>query len=244
MTWIYDGSFEGFLCAVAHSYRTKCIPEKLTGGCAESTLFDAPKQIVTDTATAEKIYRAMETKLLPDIRKRIFHVFLCDDAPMERELLIFLRMAFKSQNAAQMLSNPIVYAVEQYEKRLFSTLHKMHAFTRFEQLADGSLYARIELPRNVLPLLGRHFVKRFGAERFIIHDLKRSIAAVYDTQRLQLLNVHDYDIPDRSEDEARFQALWKRFFDTVAIEARKNLKAQRGFVPLKYRKWMSEFGEA
>lgn len=242
-TWIYDGSFEGFLSAVAQSYLRRTIPGTLDTEAPQPGLFDEPVWIETDTVAAARLMDAMRKKLDRNTMQRIFQVFLCDDAPRERELLLYIHMGLKEPGLLLDPAHPVVYAVEQYQKRVLTTLHKMHGFTRFEQLHDSSFYARIEPPRNVLPLMGSHFRKRFRQERFIIHDLKRALALVYDTRELRLHSVHDYDIPERSDDEARFQALWKRFFDTVAIEERINPKLQRQWVPLQYRKWMNEFGE-
>jgi probable DNA metabolism protein len=108
-------------------------------------------------------------------------------------------------------------------------------------LEDGLLYAKIAPPRNVLPLLGKHFVKRLGTERFIIHDITRGWIVVYDGKSLQMHEVLDASVPRLHEDEKQFQELWRTFFHTVAIESRKNYKVQRNFVPLLYRELMTEF---
>lgn len=242
MRWEYDGSFEGFLCCVAKSYRDRALPDTLRDG-APPGLFDAPQWVETDAMTAKKVLEGIRDKLGHEHARCIFHAHLCDDSAPERDLLLYLRLGFKDVRHLQDLANPVVYAVEQYQKRVLSTLHKMHAFTRFEELSDGLLYARIAPPRNMLPILGTHFKKRFGTERFIIHDVKRATALTYESGTLRLHSVHDYDIPERSADEARFQDLWKRFFDTVAIDARLNSDLQRQHVPLKYREYMTEFGD-
>jgi hypothetical protein len=48
--------------------------------------------------------------------------------------------------------------------------------------------------------------------------------------------------PEPTPAEERFQALWRQYFATLAIEARTNLKQQQGKVPLKVRPWLVEFG--
>lgn len=241
MYWIYDGSFEGFLCVVAESYLRKSLPDQIDTEAPQPGLFDDPQWIDTSEVQARKLLKALRKKCSRETVQRIFHAFLCDDAPRERELLIYIRMGFKEPDLLREAAHPVVFAVEAYQKRVLRTLHQLNGFARFEQLDDGTLYARIDPPRNVLPLMGPHFRKRFRYERFIIHDLKRALALVYDTRTLHLHNVHDYDIPERSADEQKFQTLWKRFFDTVAVEARINPKLQRQWVPLQYRTFMTEF---
>jgi probable DNA metabolism protein len=53
--------------------------------------------------------------------------------------------------------------------------------------------------------------------------------------------VADFDLPLLSDNEEKFQKLWKLFFENVTIKKRKNLKLQQNFVPLLYRKYMTEF---
>jgi probable DNA metabolism protein len=113
----------------------------------------------------------------------------------------------------------------------------MYGFVRFEELEDGVLYAKIEGKFNILPFLGKHFTKRLSGCNFIIHDTKRELAYLNG----KIHQVADFKIPTLSKDEAKFQKLWKIFFNKVAISERKNLKLQQNFVPLLYRKYMTEF---
>ena len=241
MTWLYDGSFEGFLTALHSSYTHKNIPEILTSEASTLTLLSEHVRIETNHEVAQKVSKSIAEKFPKKIIERIYHVFLCDDMSRERELLIYIRMGFKDLRLFDDLTQPVVYTIEQHQKRLFSTIHKMFAFIRFEMLEDGLLYAKIAPPRNVLPLLGKHFVKRLGPERFIIHDITRGWIVVYDGKSLQMHEVLDASVPRMHEDEKQFQKLWRTFFHTVAIESRNNHKVQRNFVPLLYRKLMTEF---
>ena len=241
MTWVYDGSLEGFLTTVVESYERKRLPDAIVRVMPEETLFNDTEVIFTRDDAAAKLLEALRTKFPDTAFERLFHGFLCDDQPVERDLLLYIRLGFKEIVLLDQLSHPVVFAVEQYQKRVLSTLHKMHAFTRFEVLSDNTLYAQIDPPRNVLPLMGRHFRKRFSKERFIIHDLMRRKALIYDTRNIALESVHSFEIPDYHDDEAAFQKLWKRFFDQIAIEERLNSDLQRQHVPLLYRGHMSEF---
>ena len=86
-----------------------------------------------------------------------------------------------------------------------------------------------------------HFADRFKRERFIIHDRRRRKAGVY--ARGQWLE-RDFDVDllqYRSEQERNFEALWKGYFEHIAIEARKNPKLQANFVPKRFRNFVTEF---
>lgn len=241
MLWLYDGSFEGFLCTLHRSYAHKCIPDTVTSDISSLTLLSEPVTIVTDKDVAKKVSISIAQKFPKNIIERIYHVFLCDDTERERELLIYIRMGFKALSLLDDLSNPVVFAIETYQKRTLSTMHKMYAFTRFEMLEDELLYAKIAPPRNVLPLIGRHFVKRLGSQRFIIHDVQRGWITVWNGKDLQMHAVLNASVPEVHDKEKHFQSLWKTFFNAVSIESRENLRQQRNHVPLIYRDLMTEF---
>lgn len=42
-------------------------------------------------------------------------------------------------------------------------------------------------------------------------------------------------------EELQFRALWKRFYETVAIKERENPRCQNTFLPKRYRGTMTEF---
>jgi len=241
VTWLCDGSLEGFLCALYESFRLRRLPERLTRDRSTIDLFEEVYDIHTDDETAAKMMAHLRVQLAPDTLRRILHTTLCDDAAYERELLLYTRLALRDDKALHDLSQPVVFAIEGYEKRLMRVVHRMYGFVRFEMLEDSSLYARIAPPCNVLPLIGRHFAKRMEGERFIIHDTSRNLILVWDTVNLAVHPILEASAPILHAEEQRYRGLWKSFFESVAIEERKNYKAQRNFVPLLYREYMSEF---
>lgn len=241
MTWLYDGSFEGFLSMVYESYLTKSVPDTIAAGNTVPSLLDECRFITTDETLASKVALSIRERFSKPIVERIFHTFLCDDSNPERDLLLYIRLGFKHTHHLEDYAHPIVYAIHAYQRRVLSTLHKMNAYLRFKELDDHTLYGKISPPRNVLPLMGKHFQTRLRSETFIIHDTQRSLALVADNGRLRIEHIERYTEPVRSADEKHFNALWKTFFARVAIESRINTKLQKSHVPLKYRTYMTEF---
>jgi probable DNA metabolism protein len=239
--WCYDGTFEGFLSLVHESYIHKTIPDRITSDEPPASLLDERLWIETDEAIARRVGASLRERFSKETLQRIKHAFLCDDSAPERDLLLYIRLGFKSPRSLEDFAHPIVYAIHGYERRLLSTLHKMNAYLRFEELEDKTLYARIAPPRNVLPLMGGHFRTRLRGENFILHDTARSIALLHREGESSLVRVESFETPTLSVEEASFRRLWKTFFDSVAIESRLNPALQRSHVPLKYRTYMSEF---
>lgn len=241
MTLLYDGSFEGFLTLVYTVYYEKVTPTEIIKERPLETLFDTFNVIETDTHKAMKVLEALQAKWTKQNLQMVYNIFLCDTRDFELDLLNYIKLGFKSQKQLQNLNHDFVFNLTKLQKELFRFQHKMIAYARFEELEDKTLYAKIDGKFNVIHHLGRHFAKRFNTERFIIHDIKRSLAFLHTEQGKSIQRVYDYEEPTLSASEVKFQRLWKTFFKHVSIESRENLKLQQNHVPLLYRALMTEF---
>lgn len=79
----------------------------------------------------------------------------------------------------------------------------------------------------------------------MIYDRRRQKAVIHPAGKGWFLveEVDEQSVlgAETSDAEARFGELWKCFFKTITIEARKNPKLQNSLIPLKYRAFMKEF---
>lgn len=241
MILLYDGSFEGFLSLVYEVYYEKlavcCIVKKMP----ETLLFERFYEIFTDEVKSRKVLDAMTKHFTKEQQRTIFNIFLCDTRAYEMALLEYIRIGFKNPKELRNITNASLFYIQNLEKELLCLVHKMYGFTRFEELEDGTLYAKIETKFNIVPFLGEHFCKRLGNIPFIIHDVKRSLAFIKNDNLREIRSIASFDAPTYSEEEEHFKALWKSFFKAAAIESRYNPKLQQSWVPLLYRTYMSEF---
>jgi probable DNA metabolism protein len=166
---------------------------------------------------------------------------MCDTKKFEMALLEYIILGFKDIKQLFNINNPSVFYVETLEKELFRHVHKMTGFIRFEELDDKTLYAKIQTKFNVTYFLGKHFLKRFNNQNFIIHDIERKIAFVKIENHISIENIASFETPNLSQNEAKFQKLWSSFFNSVSIKERTNVELQQNLVPLIYRTYMSEF---
>lgn len=241
MRVFYDGSFEGFLTLVYDVYYSKLKPTAIIKEEPKELLFDPLYYIITDTHKAHKVHQSLQRKFSAENYKRIFHLFLCDTQSFEMALLEYIMLGFKNQMHLNNITIPAIFTLQNLERELLRLVHKMYGFTRFQELDDTTLYAKIETKYNVLPFLGDHFKTRLGKTPFIIHDIKRSLAYTCFDFQCTIKHIASYDIPKLSTDEIAIQNQWKIFFKHVAIETRHNPKLQKQLVPLLYRVYMSEF---
>lgn len=241
MNLVYDGSFEGFLTLVFEVYQKRLYVENIYTFSSTSLLsFDA-HEIRTNQEQAKRVFEAIKDKFEPKHFELIETTFLCDDKRDDKKVLEYIILGFKNQKNLYNINIATIFELRELQKEYFSLVHKMKGFVRFEELSDKTLYASIETKFNILPYLGKHFVKRLCTCNFIIHDRKRKLAFIKIDNEINLHEVASFKEPTLSKDEDEFKKLWKTFFESVSIKERKNKKLQQNYVPLLYRKYMSEF---
>ena len=241
MILVYDGTFEGFLSLVYEVYYEKLKPIKIYKTLPNEMIFEEIKIVETIKSNAIKVLNAIKAKFPKDIVCKILNIFMCDTKEFEIDLLEYIIVGFKDTKQLFNINNSCIFFLNSLEKELFKNVHKMTGFTRFQELEDGTLYAKIESKFNIVYFLGKHFLKRFNNQNFIIHDQTRKLAFVKIQDDFSVQEVAFFDEPNYSFSEQKFQKLWRTFFDKVTIKERINPKLQRQMVPLIYRTYMNEF---
>lgn len=241
MILVYDGTFEGFLSLVYEVYYKKLKPTKIYKTLPNEILFEETLEINSSKESGIKVLNAIKTKFPKELIQRILNIFMCDSKEFEMALLEYIIIGFKDSKQLYNINNSCVFYLNNLEKELFRVTHKLTGFIRFEELEDKTLYAKIESKFNVVYFLGRHFLKRFNNQNFIIHDINRKLAFLKIQSDYSIKEVTFFDEPNYSSNEQKFQKLWKSFFSGVTINERTNLKLQTQMVPLLYRTYMSEF---
>ena len=241
MILVYDGTFEGFLSLVYEVYYEKLKPIKIYKTLPNEIIFEEIKSIGTMELYSIKVLDAIKTNFPKELIQRILNIFMCDSKEFEMALLEYIIIGFKESKQLYNINNSCVFFLNSLEKELFRNVHKLTGFIRFEELEDGTLYAKVESKFNVLYFLGKHFLKRFNNQNFIIHDLNRRIAFVKINETFSIQEVAFFDEPNYSSNEQKFQKLWKSFFNGVTLKERINPKLQQQLVPLLYRTYMNEF---
>ena len=119
-------------------------------------------------------------------------------------------------------------------------LEKLRGFIRFSDY-NGVLGAEIEPKNRVLPLLRHHFCSRYANESFFIYDRTNKEILLYSHGKSRIAPVDSLHLGPPGDEEIFYRTLWKKFYDTVAIEERRNPRCQNTFLPKRYRNVMTEF---
>lgn len=235
--FITDGSAVSFFTAVFTAFREECI---ITS--------DKNVQLSFDSATVN---------VLPDYEKsdRVRRAIARYDSLAETDILLALRsscntkeqIAFNYIRKLMELKSPInkrlslpeVIALNETVYKVNGETHRMKGFLRFMESANGILYAPYSPDNDITDLLMPHFCARFSAQKFIIHDLKRKVAGIYDGNEWIICEAGETEIC-LSENEKLFENLWKKYYKSVNITERPHERQMRGYMPARYWKYMPE----
>lgn len=116
----------------------------------------------------------------------------------------------------------------------------MLGLLRFRELQSGIFYAPMGPDHNIVSLLAPHFAKRLSDQPWMIHDVKRDIAAIYDRKDWTIALIRQKKALPLHGDELEFQRMWKQYFKSVAISSRRNLRLQKHFMPSRYWRYLVE----
>jgi probable DNA metabolism protein len=241
MIYLYDGLFEGFLTSIYEHYYT----QPATGIYAQAVymgcLGEEAYMIKTDFEKAERVSRAISSKLTENSYHDVYMTFLSNEYHKDCYLLRYLIFAFKLGARIELLySAPETLPIKRLSLRVSRERHRYIGILRFIEMGS-CLYASMEPENDILATLAEHFADRLSSEDFIIHDLSRKKAVICRQGQWIVTDFelnHDVGIDNR---ERFFRDLWKTYFHAVGIDSRFNPALQQKFVPLKVRKHMTEW---
>lgn len=149
------------------------------------------------------------------------------------------------------VTHPAVEPLFRITRAIDSECEHMRQFIRFEHLiGEGSevWFARCNPRDSVVPLIMGHFAERFNIQPFIIYDESHHVAGVYEGRTWYLVRTDDPEtsllrLPDKAADEVVMQQAWRRFYHTVAVEARYNPELRRHFMPKRFWRNLTEMRE-
>jgi len=244
LCYIYDGSFEGLLTSVYEAYYSSKKPEKILKEAEFiPDLLTNPIYIETNKIKASKVYEAIKIKISPISLKYIFYVYLSEINGCSNLIYTYIRLGFKLGNKLDLyVQDTRVLEIHKAVKKVTFEIHRLLGLVRFKSIENKFLYSPIEPDHNIIALITPHFAERLANENFIIHDVKRGIAAIY--------NKNEWSITSLSKEQSLklllenedgiYEMLWKEYFKSTTIENRLNPKLQKMHMPKRYWKFLTE----
>lgn len=239
MVYYYDGTFDGLLCCIFDSYAYKEVPTAIFC-CDEDTTLFASRIISTNSNHANRVLRKL-IKCSPYAVELLRKGFL--SCLPEKELYLYrlvVKLLREGPTFLRNFSDETLYPVASAVRHLNGEAHLLKGFIRFSELG-GVLGSEIEPKNRVLPLLRNHFCARYRNETFFIYDRTHKEALFYAAGKSIIRPLEDFQMAPPDESEAHYRLLWKRFYDTIAIQARYNPKCRMTHMPKRYWHTMTEF---
>lgn len=251
MNWVYDGSYAGFLTTVFESFEWKDFNVRLYQKNGFSApMFEENKRVESNPEKVIRIINGLKTRLNTTEISNIHKVFLSEDAESIQAAFYIVQQIFKgNKDILQNFGNSQVHIFDRTLTKVNRERHRMKAFIRFQKASDDLFFAIIEPDFNVLPLITSFFKNRYADQKWLIYDVKRKYGIMYDRVEMREVNIKPTEVNaiipkgeviSLDEDEILYQSLWKRYFKSTNIEARKNMKLHLQHVPRRYWKYLTE----
>ena len=239
-SYLYDGSFAGFLSCVFAAYEEKKTPAAICGSGESLPFLFEYRYIATDENKARRVYGALK-KCSPRGARLVSRGFLC--ALEEKELLLLQlirRLLAEGPSLLRDMADPDLFPVLQAVRHLERECEALRGFVRFSEIS-GVLAGEIEPKNRVLPILRHHFCTRFPDERIFLYDRTHKEALVYADGQHRFVPLDQFSMAAPDNREAEFRLLWKQFYDTIAIKERYNPRCRQTHMPKRYWGTMTEF---
>ncbi len=238
MIYFTDGSKEAFLTAFLMAFND----EEAYIGSSRTQLLLGQRTV---PVAADRERAARVEKRLTELDKNCMHdlFYLLRSGEAQREQIAFRYLKFLAKQGRpvrEMLAEAAVTDAMECIRRVTFEIHRLHGFVRFLESESGALYAPLSPDHDVVDLLVPHFRARLPGYPFVLHDVSRKKAAVYDGKHVFVAPLDRAEIV-LSADEAEWQSLWRRYYQSVNIPSRERLKQMKGYMPVRYWKFMPEF---
>ncbi|MFL0166932.1 TIGR03915 family putative DNA repair protein [Candidatus Clostridium helianthi] len=242
--YLYDDTFEGLLTSIYDAFYSNGSPPTSIYGKSQTNtplLLGNIVEISTDINKFKKVKNAIINKINFLSLKKIYFAFLSNYEDKGIIIFNYLKIAFKlGPDVHDFLNLDVIRLVDNITKKVLNECHRFEGFIRFNQIEEKLLYSSIEPDNDILELIGDHFKNRFPREYFIIHDISRQKALIYNTNFYEIIDMdmETYEKLKFHNDE--YTNLWKTYFKSTTIEERKNLKLQCRMMPKRYWKHILE----
>ena len=214
MIWFFDGSKQAFLTAFVYAYRDE--DAVLSAGNSQLMLGQKSCFVRADAQKARRAEERLKT-IDPACMKELDLLLRSGENNRGQIAFAYFRLIAARQRPVRgMLAEDAVTDAAECIRRVTTELHRFKGFVRFMESASGALYAPIAPDHDICDLLVPHFARRMPHIPFVLHDVRRAKAAVWDGK-------HAFTAPLAQAE--------------IALSAD---EAMKGYMPVRYWKFMPE----
>lgn len=235
MIYVFDGSWDGLMCLVRRLAEDGGFPEDILRR-DDGVLFETAR-VASDPRLASATEAALRKRVSGRMLSEAWFASLSDVKGIDTAIVRSLAKIWAGRSEED-LADEDMHAVHRAARRTGAEYDKHLGLVRFRDVG-GLFYAELEPDCDLLALLAAHFSARLADQAWILRDLRREKAAVYDT-RSWFVTDRLPRVPPETKEELAWQELWRGFYRSVAARERLNPTVQRGHMPKKYWKHLTE----
>ena len=241
----YDGRFGGFLTCVYESYVHREFPAAFAGPEEERLSLYPEREVAFCREKALRVYRSLADRLSPAGQRLVSLSFLTCLPERERAIYDLIRLGYElGPEVMGRITDDRVNLLNRAVLHLTREAHQYQGFVRFSDYG-GLLAGEIRPKNQVLPLLRPHFCGRFSGENFLLYDRTHRQALVHrrEPEGWAIVPLEDFQPASPGQEEKEYRALWRAFYNAVAIRDRENPKLRMTHMPRRYWELLTELRE-
>lgn len=253
--YCFDGSMTGLLSCIFRAFVFKEYEVSVTANPhAQNGLFDEFIHVASNEEHGQRVWQGLKQKISSASLRAFYFAFLSEQEQAFQNLFDFAVYVFQNQHPVdQDYGHAAVIGMSQWAKQVGREKHRMEAFVRFKKCKDGLFLSLVKPDFNVLPIITRHFKERYQDQAWLIYDEQRQYGIYYDLQQLHQVEMNAEAIDPQArighsqafnielnDEEVLYDQLWKDYFQSVNIQARRNMKLHIQYVPKRYWRYMNE----
>lgn len=244
-------SMEGILTAIYDIYADgNQKADAYISLAGETFLFAEYKQVLPDRSKSEKVLRTLKRRFGGQDSEWICLALASEDSRKAQAVYRTVARGLAEKKGVgglfDAMADDDVNLAYKLGQRSWHEYHHLMGFVRFEELEGRILYAKIGPKSNLLPFLMPHFEDRLSIEHFMIYDECHDLLGLHVAGQSWYLMEGCGDPKTAAgvcvtEDEKKYQELFRFFCHRITIEERKNPALQQQLLPLRFREYMTEW---
>lgn len=235
--YLIDDSYEGLLSAVYYSIKNDEKVGEVLNFYSQLSMLDVVKKIPLDYDLASKV--DLKLKKITSLNSYRELKLSLRSGEKDKLTIIFnyvMHLIKNGKDLSKDFLNEWVFKFSELIHKIKQEIHRYTGFIRFQKTNEGIYYAYFSPDNNICDLLLPHFIKRYNKMPMILHDIKYNVICAYNGKESKIVNKK---LPPLKINDSVIE-LFKKYYKSVNIESRRNLKLQRNYMPKRYAKFMPE----
>jgi probable DNA metabolism protein len=205
--YTYDGTFEGYLCAVLAALRSGKVPvsisDRRTAGFTDDAI-----NVTTSFKDAQYLYHMISVKSSAEVQQMTADYFLTDSTGLEINLykMIFCSLKYGAR-VAEDYKSELMRGIQMAIRDLYREAQSILPELDFYLGEEAS--CMVINPRNsVLPIIKQPVLKRRDIDSFILYDKRHHLLLERYADQNMLLDISDFPMPEFKDPHEAYSYLW------------------------------------